>query len=323
MFGGGFRAECTPVIVLYDGNFTLLESPPDGLPAASARPSGESIEQLSEHKGLHIRMTELPPETTPDEICAFLTHELRSPLSTIEGYLDLLANGGVGPVTDEQREFLAVVSRNVRRLTTSVSDCYDMARIEAGRLELADEPVDLEEIVDRALGELRPKIRSKQQQVTVETPSVPVVVVGDRRALVRAVGNLLSNAHKYTPTGGAIRVRLSVEGERTARLDVADTGLGIRDEDQPYLFRKFYRAHLTDAEPGTGLGLPLTRALIEQMGGRIVVQSALGRGSTFSILLPREAELAPPTIASSPPSAGGAEVDDQPADPVTSLPPAP
>ena len=99
--------------------------------------------------------------------------------------------------------------------------------------------------------------------------------------------NLLSNAHKYTPSGGTIRVVLGVEDERTVRLDVIDSGIGINDEDRPHLFRKFYRARLTDNEPGTGLGLPLTKALIEGMGGRIEVESAFGRGSTFSLLLPR------------------------------------
>ncbi len=242
-------------------------------------------------------MTALPDETTPDEICAVLTHELRSPLSTIEGYLDLLASGGVGPVTEPQRELLDVISRNVRRLTVAVSEWHELARIEAGRLELAREPIDLEEVADRAIAELRPQIQSKEQTVTVETSPVPCVVVGDRRALERTVANLVSNAQKYTPRGGTIRVVFGLEDDRLARLDVVDTGIGIRDEDQPYLFRKFYRAHLTDAEPGTGLGLPLTQALVEGMGGRIVVQSALGSGSTFSVLLPRASEPAAPDIA--------------------------
>lgn len=242
---------------------------------------------MSEYEVFDRRMIDLPPETTPDEICAILTRELRSPLSTIEGYLDLLAGGGVGPVTDEQREILDVLSRNVQRLTTMARDWHELARIEAGRLELARTPVDLEEIADRAIAGLRPRIRSKAQQVAVEASPVPCIVAGDQRALHRAVDHLLSNAHKYTPSGGAIRVTLGFEDDRTARLDVADTGIGIRDEDQPHLFRKFFRAHLTDAEPGAGLGLTLTRALIEGMGGQIAVQSALGHGSTFSVLVPR------------------------------------
>lgn len=151
-------------------------------------------------------------------------------MSTIEGYLDLLANGGVGPVTNEQREFLEVIRRNVHRLSAAVSDWYDMARIEAGHLELTHEPVDLDEIVDRAIAELRLPIRGKQQLITVDVQADPCIVAGDRRALLRAVSNLLSNAHKYTPAGGAIRVVLGFEGDGVARIDVADTGIGIDDE---------------------------------------------------------------------------------------------
>jgi signal transduction histidine kinase len=237
-------------------------------------------------------MTGLPGEPTPDEICTVLARELRTPLATIEGYLDLLAHGGVGAITDEQREFLAVVSRNVERLTVVVGDWYDMARLDAGRLELASEPVDLLDVVDVAVGDLRARIRSKSQQIRIEAPAEPVVVLGDERALARVIGNLLSNAHKYTPPSGRIAVSLDVAGDGTARLDVQDTGIGIRDEDQPLLFRKFFRASLTESEPGTGLGLTLVKAMIDRMGGRISVRSAIGEGSTFSVTLPL-AEAAP------------------------------
>jgi signal transduction histidine kinase len=285
---------------------------------------------LPENEGPDNRMTERTAEPTPDEICAVLARELRSPLSTIGGYLDLLANGGVGPVTDEQREFLDVVSRNVHRLTTVVSDWYEMARLEAGRLELAHEPVDLEEIADRAIAELRSRIRSKEQQVTVEISGVPPIAIGDSRALLRVVGNLLSNAHKYTPPGGTIRVVLGPGDERMVRLDVADTGIGIREEDQPHLFRKFFRAHLTDSEPGTGLGLTLTLALVEQMGGRVVVQSVLGKGSTFSIVLPAVAEASPeprpasmPSVARRGAAVTGDQAPGQQVTPVSSRSPSP
>lgn len=215
-----------------------------------------------------------------------LAREVRSPLATIEGYLDLLAHGGVGPISDEQRDFLDVVIRNVHRLSTVASDWHEMARLEAGRLDLVREPVDLVEIVDRAVADLRPGIRGKEQQVTVDVADTATMAVGDPRALLRVVGNLVSNAHKYTPPGGRIRVVLGVGEDQTVRLDVIDTGIGIRDEDQPHLFRKFFRAHLTDAEPGTGLGLTISRVLVERMGGQVLVRSVLGEGSTFSVVLP-------------------------------------
>jgi signal transduction histidine kinase len=236
-------------------------------------------------------MTGLPSEPTPDEICAVLSRELRTPLSTIEGYLDLLAHGGVGPLTPEQREFLDVVSRNVHRLTMVVSDWLDMSRLEAGRFELHQESVDLLDVADLAIGELRPRIRAKEQQIGVDVPSEPVLVLGDGRALGRIVGNLLSNAHKYTPPGGSIRLTLAANDD-TVTLAVQDTGIGIRDEDRPYLFRKFFRAHLTESEPGTGLGLTLVKELVERMGGRVSVVSTFGQGSTFSVALPRAVERA-------------------------------
>jgi signal transduction histidine kinase len=230
-------------------------------------------------------MTGQPGEPTPDEICTLLARELRTPLSTIEGYLELLAQGDVGPVTAEQREFLAVVARNAQRLSLVVSDWYDMARLEAGRLALATEPVELLDVVDCAIGELRARIRAKEQQIRVDATAVSAVVLGDARALARVVSNLLSNAHKYTPRGGQLRVTLTADEAGAVRLDVQDTGIGIRDEDQARLFRKFFRAALTDSEPGTGLGLTLVKELVERMGGQVSVRSTLGEGSTFSVVL--------------------------------------
>jgi signal transduction histidine kinase len=237
-------------------------------------------------------MTGLTSDPTPDEICAVLARELRTPLSTIEGYLDLLAQGGVGPLTDEQREFLDVVVRNVDRLTLVVSDWLDMSRLEAGRFELRLEAVDLLDVADRAIAELRPRIRAKEQQVSVDAPADPVLALADPRAMGRIVGNLLSNSHKYSPRGCSIRLVLAVVDDTTVRLDVQDTGIGIRDQDRPYLFRKFFRAHLTESEPGTGLGLTLVKELLERMGGQVTVESQFGKGATFSVTLPRAVEAA-------------------------------
>jgi signal transduction histidine kinase len=246
-----------------------------------------SVERFPEHEIPGEQMTARPSAPTPDEMCAVLARELRTPLSTVEGYLDLLAGGGVGPVTAEQREFLDVVVRNVRRLTVVVSDWLDISRLEAGRFELAQLPVDLLDVADRVVADLRPRIWAKEQRITVETPSEPALVLGDSRALVQVVSNLLSNAHKYTPPGGQIRLVLSTDRDDIVRLDVDDTGIGIRDEDQPYLFRKFFRAHLTESEPGTGLGLTLVKTLVERMGGSISIRSTFGTGSTFTVVLPR------------------------------------
>ncbi|MFN8633762.1 MAG: HAMP domain-containing sensor histidine kinase [Chloroflexota bacterium] len=231
------------------------------------------------------RTTAQANEATSSEVCTILARELRGPLSTVDGYLELLMNGGVGELTPEQKEFLGVVRRNIDRLSAVVSDWIDVARIESGLFQLAREAVDLEEMVDRAVATIRPRVRAKEQQILVESPADLLLVPGDSRALLRVVDNLLSNAHKYTPRGGTIRLALTADGG-TARLDVTDTGIGIREEDQDRLFRKFYRSDLTETEPGTGLGLTLVKSLVEQHGGRVAVQSELGKGSIFTIWLP-------------------------------------
>jgi len=229
---------------------------------------------------------------------AVLAHELRTPLSTIDGYLELLSNGHVGALTVEQREYLDVVSRNIQRMTVVVRDWTDVCRLEAGRMAIARHEVDLEEVVDRAIAALRPRIRAKEQRLQVQTPGTPVLVYGDTRALLRVMENLLSNAHTYTPPAGSIQITLMFGPDDTVRLAVTDTGIGLRDEDQARLFRKFFRSSLTDAEPGTGLGLALSRSLVERMGGSISVTSALGKGSTFTVELHR-------VMADAGPSAGG------------------
>ncbi|MCC6420628.1 MAG: HAMP domain-containing histidine kinase [Gemmataceae bacterium] len=235
-------------------------------------------------------------EPTPAEIYSTLARELRSPLSTVAGYLELLANGGVGPITEEQHDFLAVVRRNVHRLTLVVDDWLELSRLESGRVVVSREAVALDAVLSRALEDLRAAIDGKHQQVSIELPEGPVQVLADTRAVYRIVSNLLSNAHKYTQPGGSIRLRIAVETDGMVRLDVADSGIGIREEDQPLLFRKFYRVPLTEAEPGTGLGLTLTRILVEHLGGSISVQSALGQGATFTVRLPHAlaANSAPP-----------------------------
>jgi signal transduction histidine kinase len=231
-------------------------------------------------------------EPTSAEFAGALARELRSPLSTVAGYLDLLVNGGVGEITDAQRDFLGVVSRNVQRLTMVVDDWLDLARLEAGTVALVRQPVDLGAIAARACEDISDAAGGKQQQLAIDFPVETMHALGDARSLYRVVSNLLSNAHKYTQPGGTISLTLDLDGEDTVRLAVADSGIGIHEEDQPMLFRKFFRAPLTESEPGTGLGLPLTRLLVERLGGTISVESALGRGATFTVRLPRAASAA-------------------------------
>ena len=257
-------------------------------------------------------MTDVTDQPTPDEVFTVLARELRTPLSTIEGYIELLNNGDVGALLPEQREYLDVVSRNVQRLMTVVGDWTEICRLEADRQDVLREDTDLEEVVDRAVAEVRPRIRAKAQRLQVHLPESPVLVQGDMRGLLRVVDNLLSNAHKYTPPSGSIQITVEREGEDGIRLDIVDTGIGLREEDQARLFRKFFRSSLTEAEPGTGLGLAISRMLVERMGGSISVTSALGKGSTFSVHLLRADGTADGPAGILAPTAAGAHASPAP-----------
>jgi signal transduction histidine kinase len=228
-------------------------------------------------------------EQLKTDFIAVVSHELRTPLTAIKGYTELVLDGDAGELGDEQREYLTVALANTDRLVDLVDDLLDLSRIASGRFEIERAPVDPAAVVDEAVTAVRPLVEAKDQRLVVEVaPDLPPVA-GDRRRLTQVALNLLSNAHKYTPAGGTITVSLTREDGELS-LVVRDTGAGIRPEDLPHLFERFFRAD--DAArnaPGTGLGLAITRSLVELHGGRITVQSALGVGSRFEVRLPAAA----------------------------------
>jgi CheY-like chemotaxis protein/two-component sensor histidine kinase len=201
--------------------------------------------------------------------------------------VDLLIAGEVGGVTPEQQEFLDIVKTNVDRLVELINDLLDISRIEAGRIELKRKALDINHLIQQVANTLRPQIRAKQQQLTLDLADDTPPVWGDRDRVIQVLTNLFSNASKYTPAGGSITVAARNLGERV-RVDVQDTGIGLAPEDQAQLFTKFFRAkdRVTQEVGGTGLGLSITRSLVEMHGGEISVKSAPGKGSTFSFTLP-------------------------------------
>ena len=216
-------------------------------------------------------------------------HELRTPLSPIKGYVEVLLDEDVGSINDEQREYLELVQRSAGRLLTLTNSLLDVTRIEAGRVELVLQPTDLPALVETVAAEFGPQLEARAQRLTLRAPPDLPPALCDQARAMQIVANLLSNASKYTPQGELISVSLALaEEEGFLHVSVTDNGVGIPVEDQPKLFNRFFRAQsavLTGAS-GAGLGLHITRSLVEQHGGRIWFESELHKGSTFHVTFP-------------------------------------
>ena len=216
-----------------------------------------------------------------------VSHELRTPLTTVLGYTEVLEDGALGDLGPRQLDVVSRIDRNGRRLLVLIEDLLINSRIESGQLELARQQVDLVEVVDHAWEAARLMATHRELDMRRTVADSPVVVTGDPAALERVVTNLLSNAVKFTPDGGRVELDLSVD-EAGARLVVRDTGNGIDEADREQVFRRFYRAPSAteQAIPGTGLGLSIVAAVVGAHDGSIELDSVVGRGSVFTVVLP-------------------------------------
>ena len=223
-------------------------------------------------------------ERLKSEFVATVSHDLRSPLTSIRGFVDLIEM--TGPLSDQQKSFVKRIRAGVTDITTLVEDLLDLGRIEAGAV-FEFTAVDLGEMITEATETLRGHVSSKKQHLRVMVPPGLSPVLGNRLRLSQVVSNLVGNAIKYTPKGGDIRV-WAEEQDHQVLVFVQDTGIGISAEDQTKLFEKFYRVRSKETEDisGTGLGLAITKTIVEKHSGRIWVTSELGKGSTFTFLLP-------------------------------------
>ena len=222
-----------------------------------------------------------------------VSHELRIPMTSIKGYTDLLLQGVTGPVSEQQLSFLQIIRNNVERMAELVSDLADISRIETGRLKLEPAMISLREYVDETIQRLLPRLEEKKQKVEIDIAGDLPAVYADSNRLVQVLTNLVSNANKYTPEGGKIRLRTRLE-EVFVRVEVIDNGIGVAPEDQARLFSQFFRSEdpRVRDQQGWGLGLNLTKRLVELMGGKIEAQSVPGKGSNFWFTLPiREVNL--------------------------------
>jgi signal transduction histidine kinase len=242
------------------------------------------VSELSDF--LTRRAAESEARRLKDEFIALMSHELRTPLSSVLGYLELIEREECGPLTVEQRGCLAAIGRNANRLLALVGDLMLVARLEAGDISLQRAQVPLAELGAEAVEHSRADADAKGVELRLDTRAEPVVDA-DRMRLSQVLSNLLSNAVKFTPAGGGATLLVAADGGR-ALLEVADTGIGISDEERPQIYQPFFRTESARAYAvqGPGLGLAITKALVEAHGGTISCSSEEGTGSTFRVELP-------------------------------------
>jgi signal transduction histidine kinase len=218
---------------------------------------------------------------------AGMSHELRTPLNAIIGFAELMHDGKVGDVSDRQREFLGDILNSGQHLLTLINDVLDISRVEAGRLEFHPERVEAEPLVAQVATALRRSAEEKRIELTTDIdPDVETVWLDPAR-FRQVLFNYGSNAVKFTPEGGQVAIRLRRDGEDMLRLEVQDTGIGIAADDIDRLFSEFGQLHPGDAAArGAGLGLALTRGIVEAQGGCVAVHSVIGEGSVFTAVIP-------------------------------------
>jgi signal transduction histidine kinase len=260
------------------------------LPPARQHEIGELVSAFAEMRSAveqrAAKAAELDQMKT--EFVSVVSHELRTPLTAIRGSLQLLLADPDAVADPENRSLLQAALNSCERLVRIVSDILDISKIEAGRLILHPRRLSLADVVQQSIDSVRQVAAQAGVTLVDEVPRGLAAVMGDADRLTQAVINLLSNAVKYAPPGTAVTVTGREEGDFVA-LRVTDRGPGIAPDDIDRLFQKFQRLEGLAARrvSGTGLGLVITKAIVEQHGGRIRVESAVGQGSTFSIVLPR------------------------------------
>jgi signal transduction histidine kinase len=222
-----------------------------------------------------------------EEFLAVTTHDLRSPLTVISGVISFFSSGRLGELTPEQKNMVSMMERNTQNLIELVNDLLDSAKIESGTLQLDLAPLELPALVGETCEAMGTMAAEKGVKVDCHFPDDLPKVTADRAKLRRVFVNLVSNAVKFTPKGGSVDIRGAREG-KMIRVAVTDTGIGVPAEDIPRLFDKYEQASTRSprSERGTGLGLYITRQLVELHGGRIEVESQVGKGSTFSFTIP-------------------------------------
>jgi len=248
--------------------------------------------RIAERAALAIENTRLfdaarAVDDAKSQFISIVTHELKIPMTSIRGYADLIKQGTVGPVTDQQMKFLDTIRSNVDRMANLVSDISDISRIETGRLKIDLAAIPIGDYIYEIATGFQPQFDAKKQSVEFSIEDNLPMVRADRNRLAQILTNLLSNANKYTPEGGSITIAAS-RSTIFIRTEIRDTGIGLNEDDRARVFSQFFRSEepAVRNEIGWGLGLHVTHRLVKLMGGEIGVQSEPGEGSTFWFMLP-------------------------------------
>ncbi len=283
------RRETTVIGLLY------LESTSDSLVDI------EFLTRLTDHAAIAISNAQLYGEVqranlAKSEFVSFVAHELKNPMTSIKGYTELMSAGAVGPISDMQGNFLNTIKTNVVRMNTLVSDLNDISKIEAGRLSLTYKVSEVPILIDDTVRSLKNQIEDKKQTLQIVLPEKLPAIWADPTRIVQVLVNLLSNSYKYTPEAGILQVGAEEANHQTwdandttrvVHIWVKDNGLGMNPEDQKKIFQQYFRTEYSkDMATGTGLGLNITKRLIEMQGGKIWFESEFRVGTTFHITIP-------------------------------------
>lgn len=225
------------------------------------------------------------------EFLANMSHELRTPLNAIIGFSDLMQREMLGPLGNAQyRDYIHDIHQSGTHLHDVINDILDLSKIEAGQLELHEEEVDFKTTIERCIRVVAPRADEKGLSVVPQIDENLPYIVCDERKLKQILINLMSNAVKFTDPGGTVKIRATLDEFRTIVLQVADSGIGIASDDIPKVLRPFEQAEssLTRSHEGTGLGLPLTKSLVELHGGKLKLESTIGVGTTVTVIFPEE-----------------------------------
>ncbi|MBK5277141.1 MAG: PAS domain S-box protein, partial [Desulfuromonadales bacterium] len=249
------------------------------------------LDQVLQEKNIELESARSVAEKTnltKSDFLANMSHELRTPLNSVIGFSEVLQDQMFGPINDKQQEYVNNILTSGRHLLSLINDILDLSKVESGKMELELSTFMLRELLDASMMMLREKALKGGIELHLElAPEADVRIVADLRKLKQILFNLLSNAVKFTSTAGAVNVSAVRDGD-FIEITVADTGIGIREEDIPKLFQAFTQLEsvYTKGFEGTGLGLALTRQLVELHGGRIWMESEFGKGSRFSFTIP-------------------------------------